>query len=111
MRSSVTQRMIKEMQLAGLSASTQEYYLGTITRFTKRTGLDPLHATETQVADYLRQQIARGLVQNTIIPIKCALQMLFEHALERDWRLFKKGSLLRDAGDCPRFPATVSAAA
>jgi hypothetical protein len=110
MHSSVMQRMTKEMQLAGLSASTQEVYLDTIDRFVARTGLDPLHATETQVADYLREQIARGLMQNTIVPIKCALQMLFEHALERDWRLFKKESPRRDANACPTFLATANAA-
>lgn len=111
MHSSVMQRFTQEMQLSGVSASTQQVYVDTVERFVRRTGLDPLDATEAQVADYLREQIARGLVQNTLVPIKCALQMLFERALDRDWRLFKKGSPPRDGGDCPEFPATAIAAA
>jgi hypothetical protein len=111
MSSSVKQQFVQDMKMAGLAPATQEVYLRVVLRFVSRTRIRPQDATERQVADYLREQIQRGLGQGAIRPTKCALQFIFENTLGRQWCLFKKESPPRVASVCPMFPATRNAAA
>ena len=111
MSSSVKQQFIEDLKMAGLAPATQELYLRAVLRFVVRTHLRPQDATEGQVADYLREQIQRGLGQGAIRPTKCALQFIFENTLGRQWPVFKKRSPPFAASVCPRFPATPSVAA
>jgi hypothetical protein len=111
MSSSVKQRFIQDMQLAGLAASTQKVYLASIVRFVKRTRTRPQDATEEQVAGYLRGLINQGQCQGTIQQVRGALQFIFQNTLQRRWGLFKKRSPQYVAGVCPRLRATPSAAA
>ena len=90
MISSVKQQFIQDLKMAGLAPATQELYLRAVLRFVRRTKIRPQDATEGQVADYLREQIQRGLGQGAIRPTKCGLQFIFENTLGRQWPVFKK---------------------
>jgi len=111
MNSSVKQQVIEDLQLAGLSPTTQKIYLRLIVQFVNRTRIRPQDATESQVAEYLRGLIQCGRCQGTIRPTRYALQFIFQNTLRRDWGLFKKESPPRVASVCPRPLATPSAAA
>lgn len=108
---SVKQQVIQDMKMAGLAPLTQQLYLEIILRFVRRTRLRPQDATETQVEQYLREMIERGLCQGTIVPTKCALQFLFCNTLRRQWDLFKKRSPPPGASVFPRRPVRSNAAA
>jgi hypothetical protein len=92
MSSSVKQQVIEDMKMAGLAPLTQKLYLNIIVRFVNRTRIRPQDATEAEVADYLRQQVERGLCQSSIRPLRYALQFIFLNTLGRQWNLFKKES-------------------
>jgi hypothetical protein len=111
MSSSVKQQVIRDMQLAGLAASTQRVYLASIVRFVKCTRTRPQDATEAQVAEYLRGLIGQGRCQGTVQQVRGALQFVFQNTLQRRWGLFKKRLPPSVVGVCPRPPATGSAAA
>jgi hypothetical protein len=111
MSSSVKQQFIRDMQLAGLAASTQRVYLASVMRFVKRTRTRPQDATEEQVAGYLRGLINQGQCQGTIQQVRGALQFIFQNTLQRRWGLFKKRLPQSVAGVCPRPRPTPSAAA
>lgn len=108
---SVKDRFVRDMQMAGLTPQTQQVYLGVVKRFVKVTRTRPQDATEAQVADYLRQQVQRGLCQGTIRPLRYALQFIFQNTLGRPWDLFKKESPPVAANACPRPPVTSRPAA
>jgi site-specific recombinase XerD len=93
MSDSVKQQVIRDMEMAGLSASTRRTYLDIIVRFVKRTRIRPQDATEEQVAEYLRGLIQRGYSRGTIAPLYSALRFIFENTLARQWGLFKKRGL------------------
>ena len=101
---SVKDRFVRGMQMAGLSPQTQQVYLAVVKRFVKATRTRPQDATDAQVADYLRQQVQRGLCQGTIRPLRYALQFIFQDTLGRPWDLFKKESPPAVANGCPRPP-------
>lgn len=104
MSSSVKQQFIEDMELAGLSPQTQQIYLGSVLRFVRRTGTRPQHASEAQVAGYLRQLVAAGRCHGTIVTARYGLQFIFTNTLGRDWEVFKKESTPADAGAFPRPP-------
>ncbi len=105
MSSSVKQQVIRDMQLAGLAASTQKVYLASIVRFVNRTRTRPQDATEEQVAEYLRGLINQGQCQGTIRQVRGALKFIFLNTLQRPWGLFKKGLPRCVVGVCPTLPA------
>ncbi len=111
MSSSVKQQVIRDMQLAGLAASTQKVYLASIVRFVRLTRTRPQDATEEQVAEYLRGLINQGQCQGTIRQVRGALQFIFQNTLQRQWGLFKKRLPPGVGSVCPRLRATRSVAA
>ena len=104
MSSSVKQQFIQDMQLAGLSPNTQKLYLGVVLRFIRRTGVRPQHASEEQVARYLRGLVEAGRCHGTIVTARYGLQFIFSNTLGRDWDVFKKESPPAAASACPRPP-------
>jgi hypothetical protein len=112
MSDSVKQQVIRDMEMAGLSAGTRRTYLDIIVRFVKRTRIRPQDATEEQVAEYLRGLIQRGYCRGTIAPLYSALRFIFENTLGRQWGLFKKRGLpARVASVCRGLLAMASSAA
>src|SRR5262249_30513008 len=85
-------RMIEDMQLAGLSAKTQEVYLQAVTALVKHYGnRSPARLTEEEVRCYLlavRQRNARG----TFKTCHYGIQFFYRNTLGKDWALFKKRS-------------------
>ena len=109
MSSSVKQQVIEDLQLAGVSPTTQKIYLRLIVQFVNRTRIRPQDATEEQVAQYLYGLIQMGQCKGTVRPARRALQFVFENTLGRQWRLFKKELPRRVGCVCPRPPAMPSA--
>ena len=99
------QRFILDMELAGLAKSTQTTYLRTIVAFVRNCGnISPEKMTEQQVEDYFRKrltQVARGTFQAEY----GAIRFLFYNTLLVEWGIFtKKKFAVRDAFDC-RLPS------
>jgi len=103
--SALRTRMIEDMQLAGLSAKTQEVYQQAVTALVKhyRTR-SPDQLTEEEVRRYLlqvRERNARG----TFKTCHYGIQFFYRNTLGKDWALFKKRSGSPSRGDCRRrFP-------
>src|SRR5215831_1868506 len=88
--SALRTRMIEDMQLAGLSAKTQEVYLQAVTALVKHYGnRSPDQLTEEEVRCYVlavRQRNARG----TFKTCHYGIQFFYRNTLGKDWALFKK---------------------
>lgn len=100
--SSLRQRFIADMNLAGLAAGTQSIYIGIILKFVRYCGNTPPQLiTEQQVEQYIGERlvtVARGTFQSEF----AALKALFYRTLGREWNLFtKKKSHAQNASDCP----------
>ena len=98
-------RMIEDMQLAGLSATTQEVYLQAVTALVKDyRNRSPDQLTEEEVRCYLlavRQRNARG----TFKTCHYGIQFFYRNTLGKDWALFKKRSDSPSRSACRRrFP-------
>ena len=103
--SALRTRMIEDMQLAGLSAKTQEVYLQAVTALVKHYGhRSPDQLTEEEVRCYLlavRQRNARG----TFKTCHYGIQFFYRNTLGKDWALFKKRSGSPSRSACRRrFP-------
>jgi len=99
--SSLRQRFIADMNLAGLAAGTQTTYIGIILKFVRRCGnTSPQFITEQQVEQYITERlatVARGTFQSEF----AALKALFCRTLGREWNIFtKKKSPAPNASDC-----------
>src|SRR5215470_1114165 len=117
-------RMIEDMQLAGLSATTQEVYLQAVTALVKHyRNRSPDQLTEEEVRCYVlavRQRNARG----TFKTCHYGIQFFYRNTLGKDWALFKcnssnlirqsllvsetepgRGAVLTRAGTATRPPA------
>jgi hypothetical protein len=96
--------MIEDMQLAGLSAKTQDVYVQAVTALVKHYRRSPDQLTEEEVRRYLlqvRERKARG----TFKTCHYGIQFFYRNALGKDWALFKKRSGSPSRGDCRRrFP-------
>jgi hypothetical protein len=86
------ERMVADMELAGLSKSTQAEYLRAVEAFVRQTWLSPAEAQEADLAEYLRSIVGKGVAKGTFKPARYGLQFLFQNTLGRDWALFKKNS-------------------
>jgi integrase/recombinase XerD len=83
--------MIRDMELAGLTAKTQEVYIGAVCAMQTRLGIRPDRATERQVEGYIRWMreesgMARGTFQTHFHGIK----FLLHRSLGREWGIFTR---------------------
>jgi hypothetical protein len=84
-------RMIEDMKLAGLSATTQEVYLQAVSALVKHHRKSPELLTEEEVRRYLldvRERKARGSFKTC----HYGIQFFYRNTLTKDWGLFKKRS-------------------
>lgn len=84
-------RMIRNMNLAGLTASTQRSYIHGVRQLAKHYRLSPDRLTEKQVEDYVfylreEKKVARGTFQEYFY----AMRFLYVNTLSYDWALFTK---------------------
>ena len=100
---SLRERMIEDMILAGREPSTRRNYLEQVRNLAKHYMIAPERLTEQQVRDYflyLREEkkVARGTFQTALAGIR----FCFFVTLDRDWPLFsKKRSGCRCRSVCP----------
>lgn len=80
------QRMIDDMKLRGLSAKTQQAYLGAIGQLAAHYRRSPERISEEDLRVYfLHLKEVRKLARSTITIAICAVKFLFERSLGRKW--------------------------
>ena len=109
---SLRQRMIRDMNLAGFTAGTQRAYLNGVRQLAKHYMLPPDQLSEKQVEDYVfylreEKKVAKGTFQEYFHSIR----FLFVNTLNRDWALFTKKKYVSHVGSvCPWYAAVKTAA-
>jgi hypothetical protein len=97
-------RMIEDMKLAGLAATTQEIYLQAVRSLAKHYNRSPELLAEEEVRRYLldvRERNARGSFKTS----HYGIQFFYRNTLGQDWALFKKRSGFPSrGGGRRRFP-------
>jgi integrase/recombinase XerD len=111
--SELRNRMLRDMQLAGLVEGTCREYLRAVRQLTAYYMVPPDRLTERQVEDYLlyvRDEL--GVAKGTFEPLLAGLKFFYLRTLGRDWPLFtKKKSASRGRSGCPTSAAMPTAAA
>lgn len=101
--SKLRERMIEDMNLAGLCPRTQREYIRSVVQLVRRYGLSPDQISEKMVRQYLvdlykNNSTARGTFQVKYYGIK----FFYYRTLGFDWDLFtKKKSASPDRNVCP----------
>jgi len=89
--SPLRQRMIRDMELAGLSANTQECYLNAVAALQRHTGTRPDRLTEEQVYQYvLWLRDVKRVAQGTFQPHWHGIKFFYYRTLGVDWPLFTR---------------------
>jgi hypothetical protein len=111
--SKLRNRMIQDMQLAGLAALTQREYLRAVRQLTAYYMVSPDRLSERNVEKYLlyiRDEL--GVAKGTFAPAFFGLKFFYVQTLGYDWPLFtKKKSASQPESDCLTSAATRIAAA
>jgi hypothetical protein len=106
-------RMIQDMQLAGLVEGTKREYLRAVRQLAAYYMISPDHLSERHVEKYLlyvRDEL--GVAKGTFIPIFFGLKFFYVQTLGYDWPLFTKKKSVSQAGSgCPTSAVTRIAAA
>lgn len=87
--SPLRQRMIQDMELAGLTQATQRTYINAVCAIQKKTGRRPDQLTEKEVYQYiLWLSEESGLARGTFITRVYGLKFFFYRCLNLNWPLF-----------------------
>ena len=89
--SPLRERMIRDMELAGLSRNTQQTYVGAIVKLQNHYHLRPDRLSEKQVQQYVlwlrdEKKVAKGTFQTDW----CGLKFFYYRTLAVDWPLFTR---------------------
>jgi len=80
------QRMIEDMQLKGLSASTQERYVHAVCQLAGRYRRSPGELSEEDLRQYfLYLAYEKKVARSTATVAICGIKFLYEHTLQRQW--------------------------
>src|ERR1051326_4018222 len=80
------QQMIEDMQLNGLSASTQKLYAGAVIQLAKHYHRSPDQLTEQDLRQYfLYLTNEKKISRSTTTIAVCAVKFLYEKTLRRQW--------------------------
>jgi site-specific recombinase XerD len=80
------QRFIEDMQLRGLSASTQEVYVSAVRRLAAYYGKSPAEITDEELRQYfLYLKTTKKAARSTCTVAICSLKFLYEQTLKRPW--------------------------
>jgi hypothetical protein len=90
MTNKIREQFVRDMQVAGLAAKTQETYLYGADSFFRTSWIAAEAATETDVQNYLVSLRERDVAKGTFRVQRYALEFLFVNTLRREWPLFKK---------------------
>ena len=86
--SALRRRMLEDMRLNGLSARTQESYVGAVSRLARHYGRSPDVLSEEEVRRYfLYLHTERKVADHTLGVYYCGIRFFFEKTLGREWRL------------------------
>jgi hypothetical protein len=103
MTNGIRDQFVRDMQVAGLAAGTQEKYLSSVDQFFKAAWLSPESVTEEHVQTFLIGLRDRDVARETFRGYRFALECLFVNTLGRDWALFgKKNCVRRPSSGCRR---------
>src|ERR1700694_4005288 len=94
-------RMIEDMKLAGLAATTQEIYLQAVRSLAKHYNRSPELLAEGDVARYRREFRERN-ARDSYKTSHYGIQFFYRNTLGQDWALFKKRSGFPSRGGCRR---------
>jgi len=99
--SPLRKRMVEDMLLAGLAASTQSVYVEAVRRLAAHYRRSPGELTEEEVRAYLVGMRERGVARGTFKSNHYGIQFLYRNTLDCDWPLFsKKRFASRDRSVC-----------
>ena len=111
--SELRNRLIRDLQLAGLVDGTRREYLRAVRQLAAYYLVSPDQLSERKVEDYIlyvRDDLA--VAKGTFDPMWAALKFLYVNTLGYDWPLFTKKKSAGHAGsDCPTSAVTRTAAA
>jgi integrase/recombinase XerD len=111
--SELSDRMLRDMQLAGLVRGTTQQYLRAVRQLAAYYMVSPDRLSQRQVEQYLlyvRDEL--GVAKGTFEPIVAGLKFFYVQTLGYDWPLLtKKKSASRGRSGCPTSAATPTAAA
>ncbi len=94
--SPLRQRMIGDMELAGLSPKTQQCYLGAVVALQRHTDTRPDRLTEEQVYQYvLWLRDTKGVARGTFLPHWYGIKFFYYRTLGVDWPLFTRKKVRR----------------
>ena len=106
-------RMIRDMQLAGLTEGSQREYLRSVFQLAAYYMIAPDQLSERNVEEYLlfvRDDL--GVAKGTFAPIFFGLKFFYLNTLGYDWPLFTKKKSASHAGSgCPMSARTGTVAA
>ena len=89
--SPLRQRMIRDMELAGLTFHTQQCYLRAVVALQRHTNIRPDRLTEEQVYQYvLWLRDTKGVPKGTFQPHWYGIKFLYYRTLGLDWPLFTR---------------------
>ncbi len=111
--SELKNRLIQDMQLAGLVEGTRREYLRAVRQLAAYYLVSPDQLSERNVEDYLlyvRDDL--GVAKGTFAPMFAGLKFFYLNTLGYDWPLFTKKKSAGHAGSgCPTSAVTRTAAA
>jgi hypothetical protein len=84
------QRMLDEMRLVGLAASTQKIYIREVRELAAHYRRCPSALSQEEVRQYLLAVHGRGVARGTFKTCVAGLQFLYCQTLHLDWPLFTK---------------------
>ena len=103
--SKLRNRMIRDMQLAGLVEGTQHQYLRAVRQLAAYYMISPDHLSERNVEEYIlyvRDEL--GVARGTFDPIFFGLKFFYVNTLGYDWPLFTKKKSASHAAAVARRP-------
>ena len=111
--SELSDRMTRDMQLAGLVEGTRREYLRAVRQLAAYYMDSPDQVSERKVEDYIlyvRDDL--GIAKGTFDPLFAVLKFFYLNTLGYDWPLFTKKKSAGHAGSgCPTSAVTRTAAA
>ena len=90
MSSPLRLRMIEDMKLAGLAATTQAIYIDAVYHLAAHYRRSPDQLSEEEVRSYLLSMRERGVARGTFKTNLYGIQFLYRDTLNREWALFSK---------------------
>ena len=97
MTTALRQRMLQDLQLAGLSEHTQEAYLRAVRQLAEHFHTPPDQLSEPQVRDYLLHlKNDRKLASASLIVAGCGIRFFYSHTAPRDWPTLRQLRVRRD---------------